>query len=586
MMDLLSIKGTTSSAHGVLFAVVAVVCYVLYRAALPHPIHGIPHNTKSVRRVLGDMPEMLRWKNELGNAFGYFPWLTQETTSPIVQVFLRPLGRPWVIVVDPRESHDIMTRRYAEFDRSNFFGETMKAMGPKFHAHFPTGREWTVHRRLIGDTMSAGFLHIVAGRQMWKVMQIVVDLWQEKARLAGDSSFNAAEDIKRAALDIIWSATFGSETGTIKAQYDLLGAVEQLDIPADTGAAVEFPVSADPQACTSIITVMNSIRIPLNSLFPQFHHWFALKFYPRLVAAGRHRDEMIISALKAAEQKFSTQKLEDVVESTAGLTSAADLVIAKEIKMAQKEGRAPLVDSQVIRDELFGFVLGGYETTSTNVCWGMKFLIKHQDVQDKLRAELRYGFQRASQAGESPTIEDITSTSIPYLDAVIAEVMRCSIGAVAAIRVATVDTQILGYAIPKGTDIFLMNNGPGKLMEPIEVQESRRSNSSQEAKDRTGAWDPSDIASFRPERWLAKDEGDSDKFDPLAGPAHPFGAGPRGCFGRKWALLEMRIIFVLTFWNFELLPTPETLSSWRIGEQNQAEQTYLRLRCLKNTYRR
>ncbi|TVY45213.1 Cytochrome P450 monooxygenase [Lachnellula occidentalis] len=569
--------------HGVLFAVVAVVGYILYRAALPSPIHGIPHNTKSARRILGDIPEMLRWKNELGNAFGYFPWLTQETTSPIVQVFLRPLGRPWVIVVDPRESHDIMTRRYAEFDRSKFFGDTMKAMGREFHAHFPTDRKWTAHRRLIGDTMSTGFLHNVAGPQMWKVMQSVVDLWQEKARLAGDRSFDAAEDIKRAALDIVWSATFGSETGTIKAQRDLLGEVEQLDIPADTDAAVDFPAAADPQACASIVTVMNSIRIPLNSLFPQFHHWFALKYYPYLVAAGRHKDEMIGSALKAAEQKFSTQKLEESVELTAGLTCAVDLVTCKEIKMAQKEGRAPLIDSRVIRDELFGFMLGGYETTSTNACWGLKFLIKHQDVQDKLRTALRSGFQRASQAGENPTIEEITTTNIAYLDAVIAEVMRCSIGAVATIRVATVDTQILGYAIPKGTDVFFMNNGPGKLMEPIEVQESRRSNSSQEAKNRTGAWDPSEIALFRPERWLASNEGESE-FAPLAGPAHPFGAGPRGCFGRKWALLEMRIIFVLTFWSFELLPTPEPLSSWRVGEQNQAEQMHLRLRCLKNTY--
>lgn len=577
MMDLLSIKSSISSAHGIAFALVAVIGYILYRAALPHPIHGIPHNKKSARRVLGDIPEMLRWKNELGNAFGYFPWLTQETSSPIVQVFLRPLGRPWVIVVDPRESHDIMTRRYTEFDRSNFFGETMKAMGPEFHAHFPTNREWTLHRRLIGDTMSAGFLHNVAGQQMWKVMQSVVDLWQEKARLAGDHSFDAAEDIKRAALDIIWSATFGSETGTVKAQHSLLVSLDNLDKPSDVDAAIEFPVAADPQACTSIIAVMNSIRIPLNSPFPQFHHWLALKFYPRLVAAGRHRDEMIGSALKAAAQKFSTRQLDDTTDAAIGLTSAVDMVISKEIKMAQKEDRLPLIDSPTIRDELFGFMLGGYETTSTNVCWGMKFLIKHQNVQEKLRAALRSGFRRAVQAGDCPTIEEVTSISIPYLDAVIAEVMRCSIGALAAIRVATVDTQILGYTIPKGTDVFLMNNGPGKLMEPIEVQESRRSNSSQEAKDRTGTWDTSDIALFIPERWICK-----GVFDPLAGPAHPFGAGPRGCFGRKWALLEMRIIFVLTFWNFELLPTPEALSSWRIGEQNQAEQTFFKLRCLKN----
>ncbi|TPX07063.1 uncharacterized protein E0L32_011051 [Thyridium curvatum] len=583
MIDLSSIRAIISPAHGILYAVIAVIGYVLYRAALPHPIHGIPHNKESARRVLGDLPELMRWKNKLGNAFGYFTDLTQKTASPVVQVFLRPFGRPWVIVVDPRESHDIMTRRYAEFDRSAFFGDTMKAMGPQFHAHFPTGREWTVHRRLIGDTMSAGFLHSVAGPQMWKVAQSMVQLWKQKTRLAGDHPFNAADDIKRAALDIIWSATFGSETGTVRAQQSLLSTAKQLELSTETDAAVEFPEAADPQACMSIVTIMNSIRIPVNSPFPQIHHWFALKFYPYLVVAGRHRDQMIGSALKAAEQKLSTQKIEDVVESTAGLTSVVDLVIAKEMKMAQKEGRAPSIDSRVTRDELFGFMLGGYETTSTNVCWGLKFLTKHQDIQQKLRAALRSGFPRAFRADENPTVQELLSTNIPYLDAVIAEVMRCSIGALAAIRVATVDTQILGHAIPKGTDVFLMNNGPGKLMKPIEVPESLRSDSSREAKDRTGAWDPSDIGVFKPERWLVNDEAGNYTFDPLAGPAHPFGAGPRGCFGRKWALLEIRIIFVLAFWNFELLPTPESLSSWRVGEQNQAEQMYLRLRYSKNT---
>ncbi|KAF2725986.1 cytochrome P450 [Polychaeton citri CBS 116435] len=580
-MNLQNFTTVTLPYNGILVVAVAVVLYFLSRAALPSPIKDIPYNEKSAGRILGDVPEMLRWKNEFGNAFGYFPWLTRETNSPIVQVFLRPLGRPWVVVVDPRESHDIMTRRFAEFDRSNFFGETMKAMGPKFHAHFPTGHEWNVHRRLIGDTMSASFLHNVAGRQMWDVMQGVVDLWQIKARLSGERSFNAAGDIKRAALDIIWAATFGFETGTIKAQNNLLGSKKQFDLPVDSDAAVEFPVATDPQACTSLVTVMNSIRIPLNSPFPQFHHWFALKFYPSLVAAGKHRDGMIASAVQAAGQKFSKQKAEDVIELTAGLKSAVDLVVAKEIKMAQKEGRAPQVNSQSIRDELFGFLLAGYETTSTNVCWGMKFLTKHQKAQDRLHIALNAAFRRASRAGESPTIEEITGTSIPYLDAVIAEVMRCSIGAVAAIRLATVDTQILGYRIPKGTDVFLMNNGSGKLTEPIEIGEANRSTSSQEAKYRTGAWDSSDISLFKPERWISTDEKGSEKFNPLAGPAHPFGAGPRGCFGRKWALLEIKIIFVLTFWNFSLLPTPEALSSWRVGEQNQAEQVYLRMRLLR-----
>jgi cytochrome P450 len=37
-------------------------------------------------------------------------------------------------------------------------------------------------------------------------------------------------------------------------------------------------------------------------------------------------------------------------------------------------------DLQTIRDELFGFLVAGHDTTSTTLCWGVKFLTQHQEV--------------------------------------------------------------------------------------------------------------------------------------------------------------------------------------------------------------
>jgi len=51
-------------------------------------------------------------------------------------------------------------------------------------------------------------------------------------------------------------------------------------------------------------------------------------------------------------------------------------------------------------------------------------------------------------------------------------------------------------------------------------------------------------------------------FDPMAGPTLAFGLGPRGCFGRKFALLEMKILFSLMVWKFEFLEIPVELGRY------------------------
>jgi cytochrome P450 len=193
-------------------------------------------------------------------------------------------------------------------------------------------------------------------------------------------------------------------------------------------------------------------------------------------------------------------------------------------------------DTPAVKDELFGFLVGGHDTTSTTVTWGLKFLTDHQKVQQKLRQALRATF-----SDTNPSAAEIAKSHIPYLDATLEEILRCGRTAAAQARVAKCDTEVLGYRIPKGTDIFCMANGPSFQSTPFTIDENLRSGSSRDAKDRTGMWDVTDMSLFMPERWLAQDEKGETIFDSRAGPNIPFGLGPRGCFGKCPAFRSSRI---------------------------------------------
>jgi cytochrome P450 len=166
------------------------------------------------------------------------------------------------------------------------------------------------------------------------------------------------------------------------------------------------------------------------------------------------------------------------------------------------------------------------------VTWGLKFLTDHQRVQQKLRHILRSTFSEPAASGTKPSAAEIVKSQIPYLDATLEEILRCGQTAAGAMRVAKCDTDILGYHIPKGTDVFCMANGPGFKSAPFAVDETLRSGSSRDAKDRTGVWDVTDMSLFMPERWLTQGDNGEVVFDSRAGPNIPFGLGPRGCFGK------------------------------------------------------
>lgn len=149
-------------ASAFLGALLSLIIYIAYRTCRPHPIPGIPYNKDSANRLLGDLPRVKQYARETGEKLSWFALEAQKMGTPIFQVFIKPLSKPWVVVTDSRESYDILLRRTKEFDRSDTFGNIFRGLVPDHHISMKSvNPEFKAHRRLIQDLMTPQFLNEV-----------------------------------------------------------------------------------------------------------------------------------------------------------------------------------------------------------------------------------------------------------------------------------------------------------------------------------------------------------------------------------------------------------------------------------------
>ncbi|KAK8128198.1 hypothetical protein PG984_009306 [Apiospora sp. TS-2023a] len=176
----------------------------------------------------------------------------------------------------------------------------------------------------------------------------------------------------------------------------------------------------------------------------------------------------------------------------------------------------------------------------------------------KLRDSLEAAFT-VLQTGQLPTVEAILDADIPYLYAAMEETLRLSTITTVA-RQAVVDTEILGCKIPKGTQIAtqsLLYERPVAVPEELRSETSRAVHS--EKRTRGGYDGPAgdNLQDFKEGQMV---------FDAYALPRTAFGDGPRGCFGRRLAMHELKIMMTLTTLCFKFAILPEHLDNMRASE--------------------
>ncbi|KAI1183643.1 cytochrome P450 [Nemania serpens] len=547
---------STSMGNAPFFVVALLVAlYLAYRWALPKPIPGIPYDESARNSLLGNLPEIISMLRTTGKTRPFFVGHPSRHQSALTQIWLGPLQKPSLILSDFRETQDILLRRTREFDRGPRNTSAFAGVAPNHHiAMESSDPRFKLNRELVRDLMTPNFLHEVSAPQIYAKTMALVDLWRLKAEMGQSQPFNARRDIFDAALDIINAVAFGLEDNqsTVKNQLDHLLSRPGFRPPPNADGSVSFPELPIMPDVAAIEAIEIHLGEQFKAPFPRLAHRFQMLTSPTLAKNFARRDKFLRDEIDKAVVRLR--------KGESGTRSAMDYILQREMNAADKAGREPVFHSPRIHDELFGYIIAGHDTSSTALSWMVKNVADYPEVQTRLRSALRTAYSAAYAEGRQPNVVELWKTHVPYLDAVLEESLRYNGPIPITLREAAVDTELLGHKVPKGTIVFMPTDGPGYQSPPIPVAESTRSPSSRE-KMRCGAWDPSDMHLFKPERWLKTDEDGNVVYDAQSGPMLAFSLGPRGCFGRRLAYLETRIVLALLVWNFEFHKLSDELNS-------------------------
>ena len=215
---------------------------------------------------------------------------------------------------------------------------------------------------------------------------------------------------------------------------------------------------------------------------------------------------------------------------------AADTGDLLSMLMMAKDEDGSSMDDVEIRDQLLTLFMAGHETTSNALLWTWYLLSQHPEVEAKMHAEIDEVLD-----GRLPTMEDLSS--LTYTEMVLKESMRIlpPVWMLNA-RKAIEDTEILGYHVPKGTQIFVapyvIHNLEENFPNPSEFDPER--------------FNPENAEQIHKYAWL------------------PFGAGGRVCIGNSFAMMEAKLILATYAqrFRFRLDPTESVRLQARITMTN------------------
>ncbi|KAJ7071727.1 cytochrome P450 [Mycena belliarum] len=220
-------------------------------------------------------------------------------------------------------------------------------------------------------------------------------------------------------------------------------------------------------------------------------------------------------------------------------------IISLLLKAQEEDGEHHMNGTEVVA-QMNVLLVAGYETTAVSLTWALIELARNPEKQEKLRQELR-------QFGTTDPTWDQLVSGLPYLDAVVLEILRLHPPLEGTTREAIIDDVIpLGEPVttPSGDVVSNIIVAKGSVVS-VSIRCMNRSNP---------LWGMN-AKEFQPERWLTLPD-DYIRAKQIQGHRHliSFQNGPRTCLGKSFALAELKAVLsvLIRSFTFEFPNGPET----------------------------
>lgn len=242
--------------------------------------------------------------------------------------------------------------------------------------------------------------------------------------------------------------------------------------------------------------------------------WRRLSWLP---TARRRRVHRAVAAYNTVVQHLIDSRRQAMRDSATPATDVLARLIA-----AHDDSAASTMSAQQLRDEVITLIGAGVETTALALSWTWYLLAVHPEVAHSVQAEFE-----AVLAGRPPGPDDLPQ--LPYSRMVLDETLRLYPPSALLPRQANADDLLGGFRIPRDAIVMLSQY----------------------------------VTHRHPDFWPEPERFGPERFTPDRVAARhryayfPFGAGPRGCIGKPFALLEMHLVLATLAPRYTLHLIPE-----------------------------
>ncbi|CAL8086076.1 unnamed protein product [Orchesella dallaii] len=426
------------------------------------------------------------------------------------------MGSPLILIKDMELIKKVLIKDFDNFmNRRELFSEAeirIRKMLPWLQ-----GEEWKGVRSSVSPTFTTGKI-----RRMSEYFNTVGKEWvsslieksKESPGPGGSLTIDVMSYVNQYTIDVIASAVFGMNAGTIK------------------DSTSTFAKNA---VTISEFTKWQMIKMAISLQLPKLGRMLNIKFFDE--EALDFFEKILDQGLKARMSGSTTKRndfLQLLVEAKRGelKTVGSDELSSfeKEAQVEEKQEKGKVkkqwLTQQIMNSQSLVFFFAGFSTTSNAITCTAYALALHQDVQERLRNEV----MKIMKPDGSFDYDDLST--LVYMDMVICEILRMYPAAARIERVCLNDYKDAetGLFIPKGVTAAV----------PV--------NSMHYDKKYYNNPDKFDPEHFSPDK----------KAERVSYAYLPFGMGPRNCVGMRFALVKTKAAVAHLISHFRIEPTEKT----------------------------